>query len=94
MGLILDLAVAALALVVVGSLAALTWTLAVSAVRATTRGRQRVAAARLRVADAEARLSETAARADAALVEGLARTAPTTAPTTAPSSAEGERRDA
>jgi hypothetical protein len=73
-GLILDLAVAALALVVIGSLATLAWTLAVSAVRATRHGRERVAAMRRTVADAEARLPEIMARADAALAEALART--------------------
>jgi hypothetical protein len=75
-GLILDLAVAALALVVIGSLATLAWTLAVSAVRATRRGRERVAAQRRAVADAEARLPVLAASADAALVAAIARTAP------------------
>ncbi|HVM24937.1 MAG TPA: hypothetical protein VM253_06025 [Candidatus Limnocylindrales bacterium] len=75
MGLILDLAVAALALVVIGSLATLAWTLAVSAVRATHRGRQRVAARRRQVADAEARLPVLAARADAALMAAIARSA-------------------
>jgi hypothetical protein len=73
-GLILDLAVAALALVVIGSLATLSWTLAVSAVRAAREGRDRVAAMRRAVADAEARLPETMARADAALAEAVART--------------------
>jgi hypothetical protein len=72
-GLILDLAVAALALVVIGSLATLAWTLAVSAVRATRRGQERVAAMRRAVADAEARLPETMASADAALAEAVAR---------------------
>jgi hypothetical protein len=71
-GLILDLAVAVLALVVIGSLATLAWTLAVSAVRATGRGRARVAAARRAVADAEPRLARDAARVDAAL-DGLRR---------------------
>ncbi len=74
MGLILDLAVAALALVVIGSLATLAWTLAVSAVRATARGRERVAVRRRWVAEAEARLPETVARADALMVQALART--------------------
>ena len=73
MGLILDLAVAALALVVIGSLATLAWTLAVSMVRATARGRERVAAARRSVAGAEARLPVELARADARLGEALAR---------------------
>lgn len=73
MGLILDLAVAALALVVIGSLATLAWTLAVSAVRATARGRERVAARRRRVADAEARLPEWSARANRTLEKALSR---------------------
>ena len=73
MGLILDLAVAALALVVIGSLATLAWTLAVSAVRATARGRERVAARRRRVADAEARLPKWSARANGVLEEALSR---------------------
>lgn len=74
MGLILDLAVAALALVVIGSLATLAWTFAVSAVRATARARERVAVRRRWAADAEARLPGTLARADAALAAALART--------------------
>lgn len=76
MGLILDLAVAALALVVIGSLATLAWTLAVSAVHATSRAREKVATTRRLVAEAEARLTPDAARVDAVLVEGLRRTAP------------------
>ncbi len=42
MGLILDLAVVALALIIIGSLGLLAWTLAISAVRATRIGRRRV----------------------------------------------------
>jgi hypothetical protein len=75
-GLILDLAVAALALVVIGSLATLAWTLAVSAVRANTRGRRQVASLRRSAADAEARLPGTMARIDATLLEAVRRTAP------------------
>ena len=75
MGLILDLAVAALALVVIGSLATLAWTLAVSAVRANARGRRQVALLHRTVADAEARLPDVAAGTDAALVEAIRRTA-------------------
>jgi hypothetical protein len=75
-GLILDLAVAALALVVIGSLATLAWTLAVSAVRATSRGRERVAATRRSVVDAEERLVATSARTIAVLADASARTAP------------------
>jgi hypothetical protein len=74
-GLILDLAVAALALVVIGSLATLAWTLAVSAVRANARGRRQVAMLRRSAADAEARLPGTMARTDAVLLEAIRRTA-------------------
>lgn len=56
MGLILDLAVVAVTLVVIGSLALLAWTLAVGATRATAQGRSRVAGMRTAIADAEARL--------------------------------------
>jgi hypothetical protein len=73
-GLILDLAVAALALVVIGSLALLAWTLAVSAVRATSVGRERVARSRHRVADAEARLPDTARRTTGILAQLVERT--------------------
>jgi hypothetical protein len=52
-GLILDLAVVALAAAVIGSLALLTWTLAVNAVRSVDHGRAEVAAARRRVASVE-----------------------------------------
>ncbi len=75
MGLILDLAVAALALAVIGSLTTLAWTLAVSAVRADARGRRQVAQLRRSVDDAEARLPGYSARIDAALREGIRRTA-------------------
>jgi hypothetical protein len=47
----LDLAVIAVTLVVLGSLALLAWTLGVSAAGATGRGRARVATLRARVAD-------------------------------------------
>ena len=60
MGLILDVAVIALAVAVVGSLALLSWTLAVSAARAVSDGRAEVAAARRRVAEAEERLDAIA----------------------------------
>jgi hypothetical protein len=68
-GLILDLAVVALALVVIGSLALLAWTLAVSAVRAERRGLAWVADARRSTTDADARLRAAAARAEASLEE-------------------------
>ena len=59
MGLILDLAVAALAVAVVASLALLAWTLAVSGVRGIHEGRRRIARLRTQVTDAEARLART-----------------------------------
>jgi len=78
-GLILDLAVASLALLVVGSLVLLAWTLGVSSVRATRLGRERVAASRRSVADAEARLKSSAERRLASTLSGLAtRTEPPT----------------
>jgi hypothetical protein len=52
--LILDLAVLAIAAVVVGSLALLSWTFAVSTVHAVERGRGQVAGARAATARAEA----------------------------------------
>jgi hypothetical protein len=73
-GLILDLAVVALAVAVIGSLALLTWTLAVNAVRAVEDGRAEVAAARRRVTDTEARLQDAGARASAALARLNERT--------------------
>jgi hypothetical protein len=72
-GLILDLAVAALALAVVGSLWLLAWTLGVSSVRAMRLSQERVAASRRTIADAEARLRSSAARATATLSELAAR---------------------
>ena len=74
MGLILDLAVVALAAVVIGSLALLAWTFAVSAVRASRRERQRIAGLRRSVADAEARLTTTSARASDSMAALVART--------------------
>jgi hypothetical protein len=73
-GLILDLAVVALAVAVIGSLALLTWTLAVSAVRAVADGRAEVAAARGRVTESEARLQVAGARATQALARLNERT--------------------
>jgi hypothetical protein len=73
-GLILDLAVAALALVVIGSLGLLAWTLAVSGVRAVRSGRERVSLLRETVADGEARIQRAALRASAALAEISERT--------------------
>jgi len=68
-GLIFDLAVVALALVVIGSLALLAWTLAVNAVRAVHTGRERVHGLRQSVTDAERRLQSASKRASAALAE-------------------------
>lgn len=59
MGLILDVAVVAVTLVVLGSLALLAWTVAIGATRAAERGRTRVAGMRRAVADAEARTRTT-----------------------------------
>ena len=56
MGLILDVAVAALAVAVVASLALLAWTLAVSGARGIHEGRRRIARLRTHLTDAEARL--------------------------------------
>ena len=76
MGLILNLAVIVLAMVVVGSLALLAWTLGVSAVRHVRDGRKQVASSRQSVADAEARLRSASARATATLAELAQRTDP------------------
>jgi hypothetical protein len=73
-GLILDLAVVILGLLVIGSLALLAWTLAVSSVRAVGMGRARVALSRRSIADAEARLRTSAAGATATLSDLEART--------------------
>ncbi len=67
MGLILDLAVVALAVAVIGSLALLAWTFAVGAVRAVDERRREVAAARRRVTEAEERLQTARDRASAAI---------------------------
>ena len=76
MGLILDLAVAMLALLVIGSLALLAWTLGFSAVRSVRDGRRQVAELRTGVADLESRLRSDAAAATATLAELTARTTP------------------
>jgi hypothetical protein len=75
-GLIFDLAVAALALLVVGSLALLAWTLGFSAVREARRGRRQVAELRRDVVEAETRLRSGAATATATIAELTARTTP------------------
>jgi hypothetical protein len=73
---ILDLAVVVLALMVVGSLALLAWTLAVSVVRAIHVERDRVARVRASLADAEARMTAAAEYASTELGRLAARTAP------------------
>jgi DNA anti-recombination protein RmuC len=70
-GLILDLAVAILALLVLCSLALLAWTLAVSSVQAVEQTRARVQARRQAVADQERRLGSATAKLRAELA-GLA----------------------
>jgi hypothetical protein len=65
--LVLDLAVVTLGLLVIGSLALLAWTLAVSAVRAIRRERARIANSRMAVAGAERRVRAEAARLSARL---------------------------
>jgi hypothetical protein len=96
-GLILDLAVVALALVVIGSLALLAWTLGVSAVRSVRRGRESVAEARRTAAESEVRLVAEAERARSILERLTRRTAPMTAqPMTRPTQTPtpGEQPDA
>jgi hypothetical protein len=75
-GLILDLSVAALALLVIGSLALLAWTLAVSGVRSVRRSRRQVAESRRGLADAGGRLEASAATITATLADLAARTRP------------------
>jgi len=83
-GLILDLAVAALALLVIASLAMLAWTLGISATRATRERRRQVEEDRRSIARTEERIRSGARRASAKLAELAARTTPT----------PGERPDA
>ena len=59
MGQILDLAVVAVSLIVVGSLGLLAWTLAVGGTAAVDGGRSRIARVRARVADATTGLEAT-----------------------------------
>jgi len=92
-GLILDLAVAALALVVIGSLALLAWTLGVSAVRSVRRGRTSVAEARRSAAESEVRLAAAAERARSTLERFARRTTPMT-PMTPQPQPPGEQPDA
>jgi hypothetical protein len=73
--LILDLAVVVLALAVIGSLATLSWTFAVTAVRATHGARRQVEAKRRSVAEAEARLLAATERASTTLARLSNRTA-------------------
>ena len=56
MGLILDLAVVAVTIVVLASLALLAWTVAIGGTRAAEQGRTRVAGMRREIADVESRL--------------------------------------
>ena len=74
MGLILDLAVAALALLVIGSLALLAWKLSISAVRATGEGRASVAESRRAVAEIQDHLPSKAAAVAASLAKLAERT--------------------
>ena len=69
MGLIFDLAVSALALVVVGSLALLAWTLAVNGGRAAAERTRQVTAMRQSVTNAEARVRAASERASATLAD-------------------------
>ena len=94
MGLILDLAVAALALVVIGSLAVLAWTLAVTASRATDRQRARVAEQRASISDADARLRATADQASKALAALVHRTRPAASVATESDQSPGDPPDA
>ena len=92
MGLILDTTVVALALVVIGSLALLAWTLAVSAVRASRRSLLGVADARRSIADADARFRASAARAGSTLDDLTRRT--DTGARRAPEATPGAQTDA
>jgi glycine/D-amino acid oxidase-like deaminating enzyme len=83
-GLILDLAVVALALVVIGSLALLAWTLGVNAVRSVRRGRESVAEARRSAAESEVRLVAGAEQVRSTLEQLTRRTAPMTPEPTQP----------
>jgi hypothetical protein len=95
-GLILDLAVVALALVVIGSLALLAWTLGVSSVRSVRRGRESVAEVRRSAAESEVRLSTVARQARSTLERLSRRTAPTTpmTPQSTTTPSPGEQPDA
>jgi hypothetical protein len=90
-GLILDLAVVALAAVVIGSLALLAWTLGVSGVRSVRQGLEAVVAARRSLARTESRLVASANRAAPAVEHLARRTAPQP---TQPDPAPGEQPDA
>lgn len=84
----LDLIVAAVALLVIGSLGMLTWTLGVSAVGATQQGRRRVAGLHQSLAQAEDRLEGSAAGVNVTLANLVARTTAST------SSKPGDEPDA
>jgi hypothetical protein len=92
-GLILDVAVVAIAVVVIGSLATLAWTLGVSAVAAVRRERVAVTQARERVADVEMRLRAAAAGATTTMGEAAARTRPVRPPSPASTIEPGEPTD-
>ena len=96
MGLIFDLAVVALAMVVIGSLALLAWTLGVSAVRSVRREHAAVVEARRSVAESESRLVALADRAASAVEQLARRTAsePTTSDASALDRTPGEQPDA
>jgi hypothetical protein len=72
-GLVLDLAVVALAVAVTVSLALLAWTLGVGAVAAARRATHRAAAARAGIAELEVRLHDAADEARIAIEELAAR---------------------
>jgi hypothetical protein len=90
-GLILDLAVVVLAMVVIGSLALLAWTLGVSAVRSVRREHAAVVGARRSVAASESRLVAAVRRAAPAVEHLARRTAPEL---TQPDATPGEQPDA
>ena len=94
MGLILDLAVVALALVVIGSLAVLAWTLAVSAPKSVERQRVLTSERRQSIADAEVRLRASADRAATALAGLVGRTQPAASVATESDSSPGDSPDA
>jgi len=75
-GLILDLAVVALALIIIGSLGFLAWTLAISTVRASRRGRRLVAGWTRSVATVDSWMQTGAPTTTATLADLANRTRP------------------